>query len=180
MSQIASLPQRHAKTARSQSDAVMPELSVVIPTFKERANIAPLVERLDAALFGLAWEAIFVDDNSPDGTAEAVKAVAAEDSRVRCLRRVNRRGLAGACIEGVLSSDGGGWDTGLLARGQSVGVTFNRPGIYNVNCSPHPSMIGQIIVTGDAIASAPPVVVDRSGARGGAAQSAPAHDHQGG
>ena len=104
MSQIASFPKAHAKPARSPGAAVGPELSIVIPTYKERPNIAPLVARLDAALDGLAWEAIFVDDNSPDGTAEAVKAVGAEDARVRCIRRVNRRGLAGACIEGVLSS----------------------------------------------------------------------------
>jgi dolichol-phosphate mannosyltransferase len=80
------------------------ELSVVIPTFKERDNVAELVRRLDLALAGIAWEAIFVDDNSPDGTAAAVKEIAAADPRVRCLRRVGRRGLAGACIEGMLSS----------------------------------------------------------------------------
>jgi dolichol-phosphate mannosyltransferase len=80
------------------------ELSVVIPTFKERGNVAELVRRLDASLQGIAWEAIFVDDNSPDGTAAAVKEIAASDPRVRCLRRVGRRGLAGACIEGMLSS----------------------------------------------------------------------------
>jgi dolichol-phosphate mannosyltransferase len=80
------------------------ELSIVLPTFKERDNVAELVRRLDAALAGVAWEAIFVDDNSPDGTAEAAKAIAARDARVRCLRRVGRRGLAGACIEGILSS----------------------------------------------------------------------------
>ena len=80
------------------------ELSIVIPTYKERGNVAELVRRLDAALAGIAWEAIFVDDNSPDGTAEAVKDIAGTDSRVRCLRRVGRRGLAGACIEGMLSS----------------------------------------------------------------------------
>ncbi len=79
-------------------------LSVVIPTFKERGNVAELARRLGLALDGIGWEAIFVDDNSPDGTAEAVKAIAAEDIRVRCLRRVGRRGLAGACIEGILSS----------------------------------------------------------------------------
>ena len=79
-------------------------LSVVIPTFKERGNVAELVRRLDASLTGVAWEAIFVDDNSPDGTAAAVKEIAALDPRVRCLRRVGRRGLAGACIEGILSS----------------------------------------------------------------------------
>ncbi|MBV9905065.1 MAG: glycosyltransferase, partial [Alphaproteobacteria bacterium] len=80
------------------------ELSIVLPTYKERDNIAELIRRLDTALTGIAWEAIFVDDNSPDGTAEAAKAIAARDPRVRCLRRVGRRGLAGACIEGILSS----------------------------------------------------------------------------
>lgn len=79
-------------------------LSVVIPTFKERGNVAELLRRLGVALAGLGWEAIFVDDDSPDGTAAAVKAIAAEDRRVRCLKRVGRRGLAGACIEGILSS----------------------------------------------------------------------------
>ena len=81
-----------------------PELSVIVPTYKERGNIAELVRRLDAALVGIAWEAIYVDDNSPDGTAEAVKEIAARDPRIRCLKRVGRRGLAGACIEGILSS----------------------------------------------------------------------------
>ena len=104
MSQIETLPRRQAKPASSQDEALIPELSVVIPTFKERGNIEVLVQRLDAALSGLAWEAIFVDDDSPDGTADAVKAIAAQDPRVRCLRRVSRRGLAGACIEGILSS----------------------------------------------------------------------------
>src|SRR6185503_1961480 len=81
-----------------------PELSIIVPTYKERGNVAELVRRLDAALAGIAWEAVYVDDNSPDGTAAAVKAIAAQDPRIRCLRRVGRRGLAGACIEGMLSS----------------------------------------------------------------------------
>jgi dolichol-phosphate mannosyltransferase len=80
------------------------QLTVVVPTFNERGNVAELVRRLDLALAGIAWEAVFVDDNSPDGTATAVKAIAAQDPRIRCLRRVGRRGLAGACIEGILSS----------------------------------------------------------------------------
>ena len=81
-----------------------PLLSIVVPTFKERGNVAELVRRLDAALTGIAWEAIFVDDKSPDGTAAAVKEIALVDPRVRCIKRVGRRGLAGACIEGILSS----------------------------------------------------------------------------
>ncbi|HUO99408.1 MAG TPA: glycosyltransferase family 2 protein [Rhizomicrobium sp.] len=87
--------------AHLQTGAV---LSVVIPTFNERGNIAELIRRLDLTLAGVPWEAIFVDDNSPDGTADAVKTIARSDPRVRCIRRVGRRGLAGACIEGILSS----------------------------------------------------------------------------
>jgi len=79
-------------------------LTVVSPTFNEKANIRPLVAQLDAALRGVAWQVIFVDDNSPDGTAEEVKAVAQTDPRVQCIRRVGRRGLAGAVIEGALAS----------------------------------------------------------------------------
>ena len=80
------------------------ELTVVAPTFNERANITTLVSRLRESLDGIAWQVIFVDDNSPDGTAEVVKAIAAHDARVQCLRRVGRRGLAGAVVEGVLAS----------------------------------------------------------------------------
>ncbi len=79
-------------------------LTVVIPCFNEAANVAPMVARLDAALQGIAWEAIFVDDNSPDGTAAIARGIAARDSRVRCICRIGRRGLASACIEGMLAS----------------------------------------------------------------------------
>ena len=79
-------------------------LSVVVPTFNEHANVATLIEKVGAALDGVAWQIIVVDDDSPDGTAEAVKAIAATDTRVQCLRRVRRRGLAGAVIEGALAS----------------------------------------------------------------------------
>ncbi|MFG1346381.1 glycosyltransferase family 2 protein [Xanthobacter autotrophicus DSM 431] len=79
-------------------------MSVIVPTFNERDNVEVLFAQLDAALAGIAWEAIFVDDNSPDGTAEAVRAMGARDARARCIRRVGRRGLAGACIEGMLAA----------------------------------------------------------------------------
>ncbi len=78
--------------------------TLVVPTFNERANLEELVRRVAAALAGLPWEMVIVDDDSPDGTAEAAKDIARRDPRVRCLRRVNRRGLAGACIDGMLSS----------------------------------------------------------------------------
>jgi plastocyanin len=75
-----------------------------------------------------------------------------------------RFGNAGMQPHNAASSDGGGWDTGLLARGESATVTFNKPGTYSFSCTPHPSMIGQIIVTGPALASAPATVVDSSAA----------------
>jgi dolichol-phosphate mannosyltransferase len=81
-----------------------PELTVVIPCYNERPNVAPLVEKLDATLFGIAWEAVFVDDNSPDTTTAEVRRIAQTDPRVRCIRRIGRRGLSSAVIEGVLSS----------------------------------------------------------------------------
>ncbi|MDR3509103.1 MAG: glycosyltransferase family 2 protein [Caulobacteraceae bacterium] len=80
------------------------ELTVVVPTFNEQANVEKLVAKLHATLDGIAWQAIFVDDDSPDGTAAAVKAIAARDPRVVCIRRVRRRGLAGAVVEGILAS----------------------------------------------------------------------------
>ena len=78
------------------------ELVVVIPTLNERDNIRPLLALLDEALAGLAWETVFVDDDSTDGTAAAVWAVG--NARVRCLQRIGRRGLSTACVEGALSS----------------------------------------------------------------------------
>src|ERR1043166_8346095 len=81
-----------------------PELSVVVPTFKERDNVPLLVAKLARALEGIDWEVVFVDDNSPDGTAAGARQIGEQDARVRCVRRIGRRGLSGACIEGMLSS----------------------------------------------------------------------------
>jgi dolichol-phosphate mannosyltransferase len=81
-----------------------PQLSVIVPTFNERDNVTTLFRRLETALAGTAFEVIFVDDNSPDGTWEVVRALAREDGRARCIRRIGRRGLSGACIEGILAS----------------------------------------------------------------------------
>jgi dolichol-phosphate mannosyltransferase len=82
----------------------MIELAVVVPTFNERPNVAELVRRLAASLHGIEWEVVFVDDDSPDGTADEVRALARRDPRVRCLQRIGRRGLSRAVIEGVLST----------------------------------------------------------------------------
>lgn len=81
-----------------------PALSVIVPCYNERPNVAPMIAKLDSALRGIDWEVIYVDDNSPDGTAAEVRRIARIDPRVRCIRRVGRRGLASAVIEGALSS----------------------------------------------------------------------------
>jgi dolichol-phosphate mannosyltransferase len=90
----------------SQTAAVepAPELCVVVPAYNERPNIPLMVDLLRQTLAGMSWEVIFVDDNSPDGTAATVRAIGEQDWRVRCIRRIGRRGLAGACLEGMLAS----------------------------------------------------------------------------
>ena len=82
------------------------ELSIVIPTFNERANIAPLVAQLGQALDGLAWEALFVDD-STDGTETLIESVSLSQPRVRLHHRAENRGeLAGAVVEGLAQARG--------------------------------------------------------------------------
>jgi dolichol-phosphate mannosyltransferase len=82
----------------------MPELTVVIPAYRERDNIVPLLAALDSALQGEDWETIIVVDDAFDGTEEVVRERAQQDPRVRCIHRIGRRGLASACIEGMLAS----------------------------------------------------------------------------
>ena len=96
-------PSDRAPKARRRRSRPL-QLSVVVPTFNERDNVTTLFRRLETALAGKAWEVIFVDDNSPDGTWDVVRGLARQDSRVRCIRRIGRRGLSGACIEGILAS----------------------------------------------------------------------------
>ena len=94
-----------AVVAQAQERAsAEPELTVVIPTLNERDNIGPLVELLDAVLDTVSWEVIFVDDDSPDGTAKRIREISRRDRRVRCLQRIGRRGLTTACIEGALAT----------------------------------------------------------------------------
>ena len=79
-------------------------LSVVVPTFNEVQNLGLLIERLADHLGEISWEAVVVDDDSPDGTARLAQGIAGKDQRVRLIHRIGRRGLASACIEGFLAS----------------------------------------------------------------------------
>lgn len=81
-----------------------PILSIIIPCYCEEQNVRPLINALEKTLSGIAWEIIFVDDNSPDGTIHTVRKIAALDRRVRGIVRMGRRGLSSAVTEGILSS----------------------------------------------------------------------------
>ncbi|RAK52843.1 glycosyltransferase [Phenylobacterium deserti] len=99
-------PAARARSARDGRRATQatPVLSIVAPTYNERGNIRPLVEAIAASMGDTRWELIIVDDDSPDGTCQEVAAVAREGAPVRCIRRVGRRGLSSAVVEGVMSA----------------------------------------------------------------------------
>ncbi len=80
------------------------ELTIVVPTLNERDNVGPLVDRLEETLAGIDWEVVFVDDDSSDGTLDALIRLAQKDGRVRFIQRIGRRGLSSACLEGMASS----------------------------------------------------------------------------
>ena len=80
------------------------QLSVVIPTLNEAGNVEPLLQKLGVALAGVEWEAIFVDDGSTDGTPDLLTRIAQTDRRVRMIRRIGRRGLSSAVVEGALAA----------------------------------------------------------------------------
>lgn len=79
-------------------------VSVIVPTLRESQNIPILFERLQSVLAGFDWEVIFVDDDSDDGSSEVLVELARNDPRARFLRRIGRRGLSSACLEGMASS----------------------------------------------------------------------------
>ena len=82
----------------------MLELAIVVPTFKERDNVRPLLACLDRVLAGVPHEVVFVDDDSPDGTAHLIRQISLERPDVRVLQRIGRRGLGSACVEGMLAT----------------------------------------------------------------------------
>ena len=93
-----------ARTPSALAHRIPTLLTIVVPTYNERTNIRLLAKRLDQVLGETGWEMVIVDDDSPDGTHAVAKSMAHRDPRIRCLRRIGRRGLSGACIEGMLSS----------------------------------------------------------------------------
>src|SRR2546429_652798 len=80
------------------------QLAVVVPAFNEQANVVQIVDRLERVLSGIRFEILFVDDDSPDGTAEEARRLAVARPWVRIIRRIERRGLASACLEGMMAT----------------------------------------------------------------------------
>lgn len=80
------------------------QLAIIVPTLNERDNIAPLVTRLRETLGDESWQVMFVDDDSGDGTLEELRRLAEEHANISFIHRVGRRGLASACIEGMLAT----------------------------------------------------------------------------
>ena len=92
------------KYLSASEKAIGAEVSIIVPCYNEKNNVLPLFRALETALVGWRWEAIYVDDNSPDGTIEEIRKLARQDIRARGILRVNKRGLSSAVIDGVLSS----------------------------------------------------------------------------
>lgn len=83
-----------------------PFVSVVIPTYQERANVERVVRDASAALGPRPHEIVVVDDASPDGTADVVDALGDAGLPARAVRRVGERGLASAVLHGFRHAKG--------------------------------------------------------------------------
>ena len=79
-------------------------LSIIVPTYNESKNVLPLVKSIQSVMKSKDYEIIFVDDNSPDKTYKIIQELSHQFNMIRCIRRIGRRGLSSAVIEGCLSS----------------------------------------------------------------------------
>ena len=81
-------------------------ISIVIPTFNEVENIIPLLKNLTALVNDFEYEIIIVDDDSPDGTSDAVNKYMKFNKRIKLITRIGRSGLSSAIKEGLIFAQG--------------------------------------------------------------------------
>jgi dolichol-phosphate mannosyltransferase len=108
--------------------SVTPSLTVILPTYNERENITPLIERILRAV-QTPLQVLVVDDNSPDGTWQAVQTIAAREPRVQLLLRKNERGLTSAIQSGIRAAktDAVSWmDCDLAMPPESIPMLLER------------------------------------------------------
>jgi dolichol-phosphate mannosyltransferase len=100
-------------------DPNMPELSVIVPVFNERDNIPPLLDEIAAALRGtVAYEVIYVDDDSRDDSRDVLNAQKASHPELRVLHHVTQSGQSTAVRNGVKAARGT-WIATLDGDGQN-------------------------------------------------------------
>jgi len=86
----------------------MPNTLVIIPTYNERENIEPIIERVRVSV--PAADILVVDDSSPDGTGELADALAARHANIQVLHRARKNGLGAAYLEGFAWGLARGYD----------------------------------------------------------------------
>lgn len=77
-----------------------PRITVIIPTFNEIGNIAPLTQAIKAALNDITFEILFADD-STDTTTDIIRQLASNDKRIKFRHRCHAKGLASAVVEAL-------------------------------------------------------------------------------
>jgi len=83
-------------------------LSIVVPTYNEKGNVSLLAERIAKAFSDIEYEIIFVDDKSPDGTADVIRSIPGfgKNEKIRLIERSGKLGLASAVVEGSKAAHG--------------------------------------------------------------------------
>ncbi len=81
-------------------------LSLILPTYNEAENLPELLPKLGEVLSGIEHEIIIVDDDSPDGTWKTAQGLAENHEDLHVIRRIGRRGLSSAVVEGFLAAKG--------------------------------------------------------------------------
>ena len=84
----------------------MTKVSILIPTYNERNNVVPLLQRILHTLAHEEIEVVVIDDNSPDGTGDVIQSTFGQDERVKLLRRQGKMGLGSAIMDGLNLSSG--------------------------------------------------------------------------